>query len=59
MRQESEDPPVTSVGLAGDVAPVSVGVPVDAPASGEAVEGESKPDVSMGDLGGIFPLSLL
>ena len=59
MRQELEDPPVTSVGLAGGVAPVSVGVPVDAPASGEAVEGESKPDVSMGDLGGIFPLSLL
>ena len=42
------DAPETSVGLAGGVVPVSVGVPVDAPASGEAAEGDSKPDVSVG-----------
>ena len=55
----SEDPPAASVGLAGGVAPVSVGVPIDTPALGEAVEGESKPDASVGNLGGAVLLSLL
>ena len=55
----SEDPPAASVGLARGVAPVSVGVPVDTPALGEAVEGESKPDASVGNLGGAVLLSLL
>ena len=48
----SEDPPVVSeepsVGLAGGVAPVSVCVSLDVPASGEAVEDESEPDLSVG-----------
>ena len=42
---------MTSVGLAGGVAPVSVGVPVDAPASGEAVEGRVQARCVDGRLG--------